>query len=203
MPQLDRLTPKGEPPSSTRLGGPEHIGRDASLDREHAPIEVVETQRHQLAAPCPQVGGQADEKSDLFGLVPAFGRLQIGRNDERLGGVEQTEDLLAAEMEPDPRARADRACRSSVLTSMMRSTCAHPMAERSTRKRPETTATEAPADLHAAMAARTCSGLSVDTRCAASGSARERLDVGARPDPRRRPPVVVGAEPALEQVADA
>ena len=49
------------------------------------------------------------------------------------------------------------------------------MAERSTRKRPETTATEAPAELHAAMAARTCSGLSVDTRRTASGSARKAL----------------------------
>ena len=58
---------------------------------------------------------------------------------------------------------------------MMRSTCAHPIAERRTRKRPETTATEAPAPLHAAMAARTCSGLSVETRRAAKPSARRAL----------------------------
>jgi hypothetical protein len=69
----------------------------------------------------------------------------------------------------------------SGLTSMMRSTCAHPMAERSTRKRPETTATDAPAELHAAMAARTCSGLSVDTRRTASGSALKALTLERAP----------------------
>ena len=58
---------------------------------------------------------------------------------------------------------------------MMRSMCAHPTAERRMRKRPEITATEEPAALHAAMAARTCSGLSVDTRRAARPSEQSAL----------------------------
>ena len=71
-PQLDRLPPEGEPAGPARLGGPEHVGRDASLDREHPTVEVVEAQRHQLATPRARVRGQADEQPDLLGLVPAL-----------------------------------------------------------------------------------------------------------------------------------
>ena len=57
------------------------------------------------------------------------------------------------------------------FASMIRSTCAHPRAERRTRNRPEITATDAPSDAHAAMAALTVSGVSVETRRSPSPSA--------------------------------
>ena len=85
---------------------------------------------------------------------------------------------------------------------MMRSTWAQPTAERRTRNRPEITATEAPAVLQTAMAARTCSGLSVDTRRAARPSAhralafdRAEIHVAGRQS-------WCAAEPTLEQFAD-
>ena len=46
----------------------------------------------------------------------------------------------------------------SGFTSTMRSTCAHPSADRRTLNRPEMTATEAPAADQEAMAARTTRG---------------------------------------------
>ncbi len=86
-PQLDRLTPEGETAGATGLGRPKHIGRDASLDTEHAVLEIVEAQRHQLPAPSARVRGQTDEQADLLSLVPTLGVPRIRSNDERLGRV--------------------------------------------------------------------------------------------------------------------
>jgi hypothetical protein len=53
--------------------------------------------------------------------------------------------------------------------------CAHPRAARSTGNRPDTTATDAPAAVHEAMAARTTPGVSVATRRWAKRSAPRAL----------------------------
>ena len=60
-PQLGRPPTEGEPPGAPGLGGSEHVGRDAMLDVEHSPLEVVETQRHRFAAPLPRVRREADD----------------------------------------------------------------------------------------------------------------------------------------------
>jgi hypothetical protein len=61
------------------------------------------------------------------------------------------------------------------LRSMIEPDCAHPTDERSTRNRPDTTDTLAPVSLHLAMAWRTTSGRSDDTRLSARTSAVSAL----------------------------
>jgi hypothetical protein len=149
----------------------------------------------------PRVGGQADEKSDLFGLMPALGVLQIGRSDECLDRVEQTEDLLAAEMEPGPRTH--RTAHAAQRIDVDDALDVRPPDGRAQHA-------EAPRD-HGHRRARRAPRrhgrphvLGLERRHTAHGEwvRTQGLDVGARPDPRRRPPVVVSAEPALEQLAD-
>ena len=85
---------------------------------------------------------------------------------------------------------------------MIDSDWAQPTAERSTRKRPETTETPAPASRHRAMVTRTTSGRRVATRRPAMGSALSALTFDRTPTPGRRSPVVLGSQPPLEQLAD-
>jgi len=200
-PQLDRLTSEGETACPTGLGRTEHIGRDASLDRQHAPIEVVEAQRHQLAPPGAGVRGQADEQPDLLGLVPTLGVLWRSGGNERVGGCEQAEQLLGAEMEPgawtlgptharkwvdvddaldmcpaDSRAKHAEAPRDYGHRGPSRAPCRH--------GRPHVLGLERPHPAHRQR---------VHT---------QGLDVRARPDPGSRPPIVLRAQPAREQIAD-
>lgn len=156
------------------FGGPEHIGRDAPLDGKHPVLEILEAQRHQLATPRPGVGREADKQPDLLGLVPALGITELSGGNERVGRIEQAEDLVAAEMQTRPGA--GRTTHAPERVDVDDALDVGPTDGRAQHaETPEITATDAPAALHDAIAARTCSGLSVDTRRAEMPSARSAL----------------------------
>lgn len=180
LPQLDRLTPEGEPPCPTRLGRPKYIGRDAALDTEHTLLEIVETQCHQLAAPSARVRSQTHEEANLLGLVPTLGVPRIRGNDERLGRFEQPNDLFGAEMEP--RTRTWRSAHAAERVDVDNAFDVRPSESRAQHtKATRDHGHRGARKFHAAMAARTCSGLSVDTRRTAKGSAVRALTLERAP----------------------
>ncbi len=134
---------------------------------------------------------------------------------------EPTEPSNAASAFPtntsDKRSRARTSCLGTCMRvpgrggprmsrsgfrSMIDSAWAQPMAERSTRKRPETTDTPAPESRHRAMVTRTTSGRSGGHPPSGEGIGAQRLDVRPDPDPGGGSPVVLGTHPPLEQLPD-
>ena len=85
---------------------------------------------------------------------------------------------------------------------MIDSAWAQPTAERSTRKRPETTDTPAPESRHRAMVTRTTSGRSVATRRPAMGSALSALTFDRTPGQVDGRQSCWAHQPPLEQLPD-
>ena len=111
-------------------------------------VEVVEAQRHQLATPRPESAARRTSSricSALWRRSASRGSAQA-TSASAASSRRSTSSVLRCSRVP---GRGGPRMPERGLTSMTRSTCAQPMAERSTRKRPETTATETPAELHA------------------------------------------------------
>ena len=197
-PWLRRLTPDGEPQVRPVLVGP-----STSAETPRSMVSTRPRDRRSAARPArlaalpnQQRGGRASGSARPCARAH---RQFHSRGNERVRSLKEPQQLLGIECKRVP-GRCGPRMPLSGLTSTMRSKLAQPTADRRTRNRPDTTASEAPGRSSRHRRADVL-GLERGHPARSQGSARSALALERAEIHVARPSVMVRAEATLVQFA--